>query len=64
MPSAGPAMLSELRPYRRRLTVLVVLAAIGGAAVGELVPRRGATSTKTPTTVAHRDRTTGNLVFH
>jgi hypothetical protein len=47
-------MLSGLRPYRRRLIVLVVLAALAGAAVGELAPaRRDTTSTKT----AHRDRT-------
>jgi hypothetical protein len=31
-------MLRELRPYRRRLTILVVLAALAGVAFGELVP--------------------------
>jgi hypothetical protein len=41
-------MLSGLRPYRRRLILLVVLAALAGAAVGELAPaRKDMASTKT-----------------
>ena len=39
-------MLSELRPYRRRLIVLVILAALAGAAVAELsTPAKTATAT-------------------
>jgi len=41
-------MLSELRPYRRRLTVLVILAALAGVALGELTPaHRAAPAAKT-----------------
>jgi hypothetical protein len=43
-------MLSELRPYRRRLAVMVILAALAGVALGELVPGRRAAPTKTLTT--------------
>jgi hypothetical protein len=40
--------LSQLRPYRRRLAVLVILAAAAGAVLGELTPApRGAPAAKT-----------------
>lgn len=57
-------ILSALRPYRGRLILLVVLAALAGAAVGELAPRGGTTSTKTQTAVTHPESTTGNLGMH
>jgi hypothetical protein len=48
-------MLNELRPYRRRLVILVVLAALAGALLGELAP--GPARTHTPT--AHHDFSSG-----
>jgi hypothetical protein len=59
-------VLSELRPYRRRLIVLVVLAALGGALVGELAPRRSADSTKTKTVTAapHGKPNSANVGLH
>jgi hypothetical protein len=42
--------LSALRPYRRRLILLVILAALAGGALGELVPARHGHSMKTSTT--------------
>jgi len=41
--------LSQLRPYRRRLVVLVILAALAGAAVGEFAPAHRGTPAKTTT---------------
>jgi len=50
-------MLSQLRPYRRRLIVLVVLAALAGVAAGELAPaRRTPAPAKTSTVTTHQDR--------
>jgi hypothetical protein len=42
--------LSALRPYRRRLILLVIVAALAGAALGELAPARKGASTTTSTT--------------
>ncbi|HWF74346.1 MAG TPA: hypothetical protein VG186_13445 [Solirubrobacteraceae bacterium] len=43
-------MWHELRPYRRRLAVLVILAAVAGIALGELAPGRPAPAAKVSTT--------------
>jgi hypothetical protein len=45
--------LSALRPYRRRLALLVILAAAAGAALGELAPAHRGTSAKSSTTTHH-----------
>ncbi|MDQ6805075.1 MAG: hypothetical protein M3065_08915 [Actinomycetota bacterium] len=47
-------MLSQLRPYRRRLAVLVILAAAAGVALGELAPARRDSSAKVSTTTTRR----------
>jgi hypothetical protein len=52
--SRARGALSELRPYRRRLIILVVLAAIAGVAVGELAPAGPASSTKSTAISHHR----------
>jgi hypothetical protein len=46
--------LRQLRPYRRRLALLVIVAALAGAALGELAPARPGTAAKSST--AHHSR--------
>jgi hypothetical protein len=44
------SVLSQLRPYRRRLALLVILAALAGVALGELAPARPGATAKSPPT--------------